>query len=81
VRHPAADERRDGRLTETARRRWLVNQDRSDPMFCRPMQALAEVAGLLAQNNLVIKVQTSRSTAPPRPTTSAKAATSAESSS
>jgi hypothetical protein len=47
----------------------------------RPMQALAEVAGLLAQNNLVIKVQTSRSTAPPRPTTSAKAATSAESSS
>src|SRR5438132_1515632 len=33
----------------------------------RPMEALAEVAELLAQNKLVINVQTFRSTAPPMP--------------
>jgi NADPH:quinone reductase-like Zn-dependent oxidoreductase len=38
----------------------------------RPTQALAEVAGLLAQNNLVIKVQTCPFGAPPRPTASAR---------
>jgi hypothetical protein len=47
----------------------------------RPMQALAQVAELLAENKLVIKVQTSRSTAPARPTASDRPATSAESSS
>jgi hypothetical protein len=36
-----------------------------------PMEALAEVAEPLVQNKLVIKVQTFRSTAPPRPTASA----------
>jgi NADPH:quinone reductase-like Zn-dependent oxidoreductase len=44
----------------------------------RPMEALAEVAELLAQNKLVIKVRRFRSTAPPRHTASARAATSAE---
>ncbi|HEY3689084.1 MAG TPA: hypothetical protein VGL46_02100 [Pseudonocardiaceae bacterium] len=45
------------------------------------MQALAEVAGLLAQNKLVIKVQTYPFGRAARPTASVRAATSAESSS